>query len=317
MPRRVIDVVRGDMGMFDGSWPPPYTASALMDFMRIEEGSLSSFADSQNCLNGVQYKARFTGYADCFNPSSKHNWDVPKTSFTCWFGGIQTVELPDEDNDSMWNVSSTPKIFLSNADMPRIAYPIAQELPYIQLPIGRNGTGKLEGLLDTGGCSTLGHLPYFMQLAISYPDLVVDVHELQQYRLENINISGVGQGAVVVTHIMEIHMPFVINGTQTKINIGLADNAPITLLYGLPFQTSAKMDIKFGSMTVYSPVFDATFRMTMKPPHRKHPDSVRYVQDGKTLSLPTILQQNRSLFSSEQRQPKRKRGNDDILPNQE
>jgi hypothetical protein len=112
--------------------------------MRIEEGSLSSFADSQNCLNGAQYKARFTGYADCFNPSSKHNWDVPKTSFTCWFGGVQMVELPDEDNDSMWNASPTPKTFLSNADMPRIAYPIAQELPYIQLPIGRNGTGKLE-----------------------------------------------------------------------------------------------------------------------------------------------------------------------------
>jgi hypothetical protein len=77
------------------------------------------------------------------------------------------------------------------------------------------------------------------------------------------------------------------------------------------------MDIKFGSMTVYSPVFDATFRVTMKPPHCKHPDSVRYVQNGKTLSLPTILQQNRSLLSSEQPPPKRKRGNDDILPSQE
>jgi hypothetical protein len=118
MPRRVIDAVRCNMGMFDGSLPPPYISSALMDFMRIEEGSLSSFADSQSCLNGAQYKAWFTGYADCFNPSSKHNWDVPKTSFTCWFGGIQTVELPDEDSDSMWNVSPTPKIFLSNANMP-------------------------------------------------------------------------------------------------------------------------------------------------------------------------------------------------------
>jgi hypothetical protein len=131
------------------------------------------------------------------------------------------------------------------------------------------------------------------------------------------DISGVGQGAVIVTHIMEIHLPFVINGTQTKINIGLAENVPITLLYGLPFQTLAKMDIKFGTMTVFSPVFDATFRMAMKTPHCKHPDSVCYVQNGKTLSLPTILQQNRSLLSSEQRPIKRKRGNDDILPNQE
>jgi hypothetical protein len=203
-------------------------------------GSLSSFADSQSCLNGAQYKAWFTGYADCFNTSSKHNWDGPKMSFTCWFGGIPTVELPDEDSDSTWNVSPTPKIFLSNANIPRIAYPIAQELPHIRLPIGRNGTGKLEGLLDTGGCSTLGHLPYFMELAKSYPDLVMDVHELQQYRLENINISGVGQGAAVVSHIMEIYMPFIINGTQTKVNIDLAENAPITLFYGLPFQTSAK-----------------------------------------------------------------------------
>jgi hypothetical protein len=152
---------------------------------------------------------------------------LPKTSFPCWYGGIQTVELPDGDGDSLWNFSPSPKIFLSNANMPQNAYPIAQELPHIQLPIGRNGTGRLEGLLDTGGCSTLGHLPYFMELAKSYPDLMVDTHELQQYRLENINISGMGQGAVVITHIMEIHMPFVINGTQTKVNIGLAENAPI------------------------------------------------------------------------------------------
>jgi hypothetical protein len=157
------------------------------------------------------------------------------------------LELSEEDgDDSTWDISPNPKIFLSNANMPRIAYPIAQELPHIHLPIGRNGTGRLEGLLDTGGCSTLGHLPYFMELAKSYPDLVVDTHELQQYLLENINISGVGQGAVIVTHIMEIHMPFVINGTQTKINIGLAENEPITLLYGLPFQTSAKMDPDIG-----------------------------------------------------------------------
>jgi hypothetical protein len=59
------------------------------------------------------------------------------------------------------------------------------------------------------------------------------------------------------------------------------------------------------------------FRMVMKAPHRKHPDSVRYVQNGKALSLPTILHQNSSLLSSEQRQNKHKQGNDDILPSQE
>jgi hypothetical protein len=162
-----------------------------MDSMFIEQGGLSSFADSPSCLNGAQYKARFTSYTDCFKASPDPNLNVPKTSCTCWYGGIQMLELPDEDGDSMWNVSPSPQIFLSNADMPRIAYHIAQELPHIQLPISRNGTGRLKGLLDTGGCSTLGHLPYFMELAKSYPDLVVDTHEPQQYQLENINISGI------------------------------------------------------------------------------------------------------------------------------
>jgi hypothetical protein len=74
-------------------------------------------------------------------------------------------------------------------------------------------------------------------------------------------------------------MPFVINGFQTKINIGLADNNPITLLYVLPFQTNTKMNINLGSMMVSSPVFDATFHTVMKTPHPKHPDSVRYVQN--------------------------------------
>jgi hypothetical protein len=222
MPRWIIDAVHGDMGMLPlaRSMPPPYIWTAFVDTIAVQEGALPSLANSERCLNGAQYKAQFRSYADCFKASSDTTSNVPKILFTCWYGGIQTVELPDEDGDSLWNVSPSPKIFLSNADMPRIAYPIAQELPHIQLPIGRNGTGRLKGLLDTGGCSTLGHLPYFMELAKLYPDLVVETHELQQYRLENINISGVGQGAVIITHIMEIHMPFVINGTQTKINIG-------------------------------------------------------------------------------------------------
>jgi hypothetical protein len=187
LPRQVIDAVHGNLGMVpcDGSLPPPYISMALMDSMAIDEGRLSSFADSPNCLNGEQYKARYTSYADCFQAPPNPKWNISKMSFTCWYGGIQTVELSEEDkDDSTWDASPNPKIFLSNADMPRIAYPIAQELPHIQLPIGRNGTGRLEGLLDTAGCSTLGHLPYFMELAKSHPDLVVDTHELQQFRYQ-------------------------------------------------------------------------------------------------------------------------------------
>jgi hypothetical protein len=73
--------------------------------------------------------------------------------------------------------------------------------------------------------------------------------------LENININAIRQGAVVITHIMEIHIPVVFSGTQTKLIIGLAENAPITLFYGLPFQTKAKMNINLGNMTISSPVF--------------------------------------------------------------
>jgi hypothetical protein len=104
-----------------------------MDSMAIDEGRLSSFADSSSCHNGEHYKARY----DCFQASSNPKWNTPKSSFTCWFGDIPMLEHTEDKEDTTWDVSPNPKIFLSNAAMPQIGNPIAQELPHIQLPIGR------------------------------------------------------------------------------------------------------------------------------------------------------------------------------------
>ena len=60
-----------------------------------------------------------------------------------------------------------------------------------------------------------------------------------------------------------------IGNEETKLVIGLGENMPRTLLIGLPFQVSAQCLIDIGNLKCHSVTFNATWKLTLKMPHRK------------------------------------------------
>ena len=68
---------------------------------------------------------------------------------------------------------------------------------------------------------------------------------------------------------MGVWLPWVVSGQDSKLLIGLGDNMPVTLLIGLPFQINAQVTIDVANEKCYSAVFGTTWKMTMKPPHKK------------------------------------------------
>ena len=159
--------------------------------------------------------------------------------------------------------------FLNTAMSGEIVYSIANELPHLKLPVGKQGNGyNLEGLFDTGGCSNLGWTPYFLKLADKHPQLIASIHKLEDKRMETIKIGGIG-GRIEVTHILEMWMPYVHNGKPTKINIGLSTGLPITCIIGLPFHIGTKSVIDLDMQRVDSKTLGCSWRLVMKPPHRR------------------------------------------------
>lgn len=150
-----------------------------------------------------------------------------------------------------------------------------QKMPHLKIPIGtKNGKMRLEGLFDTGGCSTIGYRPYFMAMKKYFPQLVRAVHTLKQHRHADISINGIG-GGIEITDIMEIKLPYKSpKGHQACIAIGLAEETPITLIIGLPFIINTGCIMDYDKTICHSSVFNDDWRFTMKPAFRKHASEI-------------------------------------------
>jgi hypothetical protein len=95
----------------------------------------------------------------------------------------------------------------------QLEYPIAQRLPHLALPVGRTKSEMvfLEGLWDTGGCSTIGWKPFFDRLREKYPSMFRAYHDLKRDRIEPIRIGGIG-GRIHITHLCEIYLSYQLDG---------------------------------------------------------------------------------------------------------
>jgi hypothetical protein len=86
-----------------------------------------------------------------------------------------------------------------NSNHQHFQYYIAATLPHL-FPIGRgdkDGTradAKLKGLLESGGCCTMGQRPYFLLLKDKYPKLIKNHVHLEESGNENICIGGLNGG---------------------------------------------------------------------------------------------------------------------------
>jgi hypothetical protein len=151
-----------------------------------------------------------------------------------------------------------------------IRYPIASELPHVVLiPVGCNGEATIEGLLDTRGACTMGDLIYWCEMASRCPQLVAQFDELSDHQEKPISIGGVGAGKVEITHIIGLWLPWTVGRQDSKLVIGLGENMPVTLLIGLPFQIAMQCVMDIGQLKCHSVVFNSTWKLTLKVPHKK------------------------------------------------
>ena len=183
--------------------------------------------------------------------------------FVTWLkNGVFEMSQEDTNGVRSFQFSPGPGSFT-------FRYPISNDMPHVNIPVGRQGQALIEGLLDTGGACTMGDLIYWQAVCDRMPELVAHFDKLEVHSEQPIAIGGVGPGSVHITHVMGVWLPWVVSGQDSKLLIGLGDNMPVTLLIGLPFQINAQVTIDVANEKCYSAVFGTTWKMTMKPPHKK------------------------------------------------
>jgi hypothetical protein len=183
------------------------------------------------------------------------------------------------------------KTFLSQSNR-QIQFPIADDLPHIRLPVGKMfGTIIMEALFDTGGACNMGCYDYWMWVFEKHPEILKEVVELKEHRIENIRIGGVGDGRVEISHIAYVYIPYQSGGMNSTIAIGLGRRMPVTLLIGLTFIVGTKTVFDPDTLKCYSKVFDTNWKVVMKKPHLKN----KWSLDNATMGTnPTVLNTSNS-----------------------
>jgi hypothetical protein len=95
----------------------------------------------------------------------------------------------------------------------------------------------LSGLLD---CCNMVWKDYHEQIQKQFPYVVANYFKLEDKQFEDINIGGIKDG-VWITHMIKYWLPFQKAGGNVTLTIGLAEDLPISTLFGLPFQIKANL----------------------------------------------------------------------------
>ena len=119
----------------------------------------------------------------------------------------------------------------------------------------------------------MGNLSYHQAIAEQFPQFVDELICLETERFETINIGGLKDG-VTLTHMIRYHIPFIDQGAQCYVTLGLTDDLPIDTLFGLGFQQKTKMKIDFATKRVESAFLQRSFKMHFKEPRRTNPDNI-------------------------------------------
>jgi hypothetical protein len=106
-------------------------------------------------------------------------------------------------------------------------------------------------------------------VATRCPGIIAKFEEISDHQEKPISIGGVGAGKVEIIHIMGVWLPWLVGNKESKLIIGLGENMPVTLLIGLPFQIATQCVMDIGQLKCHYVVFDSTWKLTLKVPHKK------------------------------------------------
>lgn len=197
--------------------------------------------------------------------------DDPNDPGTAIFFSIPLGDDNDSSTSEVSDVSSIAMLAPTNPNPPlrRFPFSMTSRLPQIGLPIGLNeNMGILLGLLDTCAGVNLGNRRYHEAIMAFCPSIVAAFTDFKKedYRVEPIGDIGGGTAKVLVTASMDYFMPFQINGTRSRLRIGLSEEVVTNTVYSIPFIIRCGFVLDFKSGTAYSAVFGETFKINYVVP---------------------------------------------------
>jgi hypothetical protein len=136
---------------------------------------------------------------------------------------------------------------------------------------------SLEGLADSGGCSTLAQCEYILALVEKHPGVLVRAHKFKEHQQGNIRIGGIS-GGIEITHLVEIKMAYRNSRGGTKMVVGLADDSPISMIYGLPFLLQADASMHFSDQVLEFKALNVNWKIWYKTPTSKNKKDVDKVK---------------------------------------
>ena len=124
-------------------------------------------------------------------------------------------------------------------------------MPHIRIPIGSDKPGMdatLLAMLDTGAGCNLGRKSYHLQVQQRCPDLVASVESADTNKeWTDIHIGSIEDkgSPIIISAVIVYRTPFVHDGHPIELRIGLAENAAINTIIGMPFLRAARAVLHF------------------------------------------------------------------------
>lgn len=144
------------------------------------------------------------------------------------------------------NLLTIPMILQATPN-PELNLSITRYLPHANLPLGlETNSFTMKTALDTCAGVNVGHLGYHQAVAALFPDAVVCLRSLIDAG-QQIDIGGIGNGGLIITHEITYRMPMRAGGAEARITFGLSDTVQVTSLCGIGFFMKTRAVLSFSN----------------------------------------------------------------------
>eukprot|EP00957_Ditylum_brightwellii_P126693 9656648-Ditylum_brightwellii.AAC.1 len=154
-----------------------------------------------------------------------------------------------------------------SATLPHVAIPLGDELDKDLNPV-------LEGGVDTMCGANVGNINYHQSIKEKHLHLIAQFTKLSDATEQwPFGIGGIGDrgekgnggGGIWITHVISYRTPFVVNGQQVFIMLGLGE-VVMNTLFSFPFMNALKATIMLESCTMVSSLLGQAFKLKLRPP---------------------------------------------------
>ena len=163
-----------------------------------------------------------------------------------------------------WFFPAVASAFQTTVRVPnKFFLPVSEVLPHIDLELGLEGVATIAGIPDSAASASCGPLDYHMNIATTFPHLVVRFVPVSHTNVSEFSVAGVGPGpACRCTHMIEYWTNKVYKGRRLTIRVALFPSLSVNFLIGLPYLRAMKMGIHFDGDYVSSPYAGKNYPIT-------------------------------------------------------